>query len=122
MADFCFGYSFLPVPVKKTIFGYGPGAFVSAFKQFRWTLFPNSDVEVELKFLVSPRSQKILNLGGFDPVYGMVNVVNALTFNRGFSQRAHDKLDNVQLQLHARIYQSLIEGMGKLWTERDWTS
>jgi hypothetical protein len=121
VADFSFGYSFLPVPVKKTIFGYGPGAFKSAFKQFRFTLLENSDVEVDMLFVVSPRSQKILDLGGFDPVYSLVALLNILTLNLGFGKWAHNKLDDSQLQIHARIYQSLIDGMGKLWTERNWS-
>src|SRR5438067_1591030 len=34
-AESCFGYSFLPTPVTKGIFGYGPGMFKAAAKQFR---------------------------------------------------------------------------------------
>ena len=80
------------------------------------------DVEIEMFFLVAGRSEKILSLwGGFDPVYFTVDVLNALTFNRlGIKQRAHDKLDANQLAAHARIYQSLIEGMRSCWEEQNW--
>ena len=122
VAESCFGYSFLPVAPSKTIFGYGPGTFAAAVKQFRWILHENSDVEIEMFFLVSGRSEKILSLwGGFDPVYFSVNLVNALTLSLlGFKQRAHDKLDAAQLSVHARIYQSLLEGMRSCWEEQNW--
>ena len=112
----CFGYSFLPCPANKTIFGYGPGSFVGAVKQFRFILLENGDIEIQMFFLVSPRSEKILDLHGFDPVYSFVNIVNALTLNLlGFKQWAHDKLDAVQLGLHAKIYQSLLDGNRQVW-------
>ena len=122
IAEGCFGYSFLPIPVVKTIFGYGPGQFAAAVKQFRWILHQNSDVEIEMFFLVSGRSEKILSLwGGFDPVYFTAKVANALTINRlRLNQRVHDKLDAAQLSMHARVYQSLIEGMRKSWEEQNW--
>ncbi len=120
-AECSFGYSFLPIPVNKSVFGYGPGMFSAALKQFRWTLLENSDVEVQMFFLVAPRSQKILSLwGGFDPVYSTVDLLNALTLNRGFGRWARDKMDAFQLQVHARVYQSLLEGMRACWEEQDW--
>jgi hypothetical protein len=124
IAEFCFGYSFLPIAPSKTIFGYGPGTFTAAVKQFRWMLHENSDVEIQLIFLVSGRSEKILSLWhGFDPVYFTVNVINAITLNLlGFKQRAHDKLDAAQLSVHARIYQSLLEGMRSCWEEQNWAA
>jgi len=122
VAEFCFGYSFLPIAPSKTVFGYGPGTFYAAVKQFRWMLLENSDVEIQLIFLVSGRSEKILSLWhGFDPVYFTVNVINALTLNLlGFKKLAHDKLDASQLSIHARIYQSLLEGMRSCWEEQNW--
>lgn len=122
IADYTCGYSFLPVPVTKNIFGYGPGKFKAAFKQFRWTLLPNSEVEIEMLFLAAPRSEKLLDLGGFDPVYGIIDLLNKLTLNRGFGKWAHGKLDDFQLQVHARVYQSLLEGMKDSWTKRNWTA
>lgn len=122
VSDFTIGYSFLPVAVSKNIFGYGPGKFKAAFKQFRWTLMPNSEVEISMMFLVAPRSEKILDLGGFDPVYTLVNILNILTLNLGFGKWAHDKLDDMQLGVHARVYQSLVEGMKDMWTNRNWTA
>ena len=120
-AECCFGYSFLPTPVTKGIFGYGPGMFKAAVKQFRFILLDSGDIEIQMFFLVSTRSEKILNLGGFDPVYFSVNLANILTLNLlNIRQRAHDKLDALQLEIHARVYQSLLNGMSAYWEDRDW--
>lgn len=124
-AERCFGYSFLPCFVQKNIFGYGPGMFKAAVKQFRFILLQNGEIEIHMCFFVAPRSEKILSLGkkGRDPVYGAVNVINALTLNLlHFKQWAHDKLDASQLEVHARIYQSLLDGMKGVWENQDWIS
>ena len=121
-AECCFGYSFLPTPVTKSIFGYGPGMFKAAAKQFRFILLDNGDIEIQMFFLVSTRSEKILNLGGFDPVYFSARLANILTLNSfNLNQRAHDKLDALQLELHARVYQSLLNGMSQYWENQSWT-
>ena len=36
-------------------------------------------------------------------------------------QGAHDKLDALQLELHARVYQSLLNGMSEYWENQTWT-
>ena len=124
-SEYCFGYSFLPCPVQKSIFGYGPGEFKAAVKQFRFTLLQNGELEIQMCFFVSPRSEKILKLGkkGRDPVYGTVNILNALTLNAlQIKRRAHNKLDAIQLGVHARVYQSLLEGLKDVWENQDWIS
>jgi len=119
--EHCFGYSFLPCPVTKSIFGHGPGKFAGAVKQFRFVLLESGDVEIQMFFLVAPRSEKILNLGGFDPVYFAVNVVNGLTLNLfRVRRRAHDKIDAFLLLLHALVYQGLLDGMRGYWEGQNW--
>jgi len=114
--------SFLPTPVAKGIFGYGPGMFKAAAKQFRFILLDNGAIEIQMFFLVSTRSEKILNLGGFDPVYFSARLANILTLNSfNLNQRAHDKLDALQLELHARVYQSLLNGMSSYWENQNWS-
>ena len=121
LAECCFGYSFLPCAVTKTIFGYGPGEFKAAVKQFRFIQMESGEIEIQMSFLVSPRSEKILSLRGFDPVYSLVNVANAVTLNLlKIRQRAHDKMDFFQLDVHARVYQSLLDGMRSIWEDQDW--
>jgi hypothetical protein len=121
VAQCVFGYSFLPLAVYKSFLGFGPGRFDAAVKQFRFSLLNTGEVEVQLSFVVSPRSQKVLYLAGFDPVYGIVNLLNALTFGAlKIRQRAHDKLDSVFLSQHAKVYQALIDGMHELWEITSW--
>ena len=119
--EYCFGYSFLPCPVTPNIFGYGPGKFAAAVKQFRFLLLRSGDVEIQTFFLVSGRSDKILDLRGFDPVYSSIDFLSRLTPQRlGLSERAHDRLDALQLAAHARIYQSLLDGLGEVWENQNW--
>ena len=218
-AECCFGYSFLPCPVRKGIFGYGPGEFKAAVKQFRFLLLNSGDIEIQMFFLVSPRSEKILSvstdkrqhkrfpvkghasvllpseefsaevldigaggirilntvavpigteielrftiegynteiqakgrvascgggvigiqfprepeglndlllsLEGFDPVYSSVRLLDSLTLNLfNFKNRAHDKMDAFQLLVHAKVYQSLLDGLKDVWENQDWIS
>jgi hypothetical protein len=95
--------------------------FKAAVKQFRFILLDSGDIEIQMFFLVSPRSEKILNLGGFDPVYFSANLANILTLSAfNLRQRAHDKMDALQLELHARVYQSLLNGMRTYWENQNW--
>ena len=74
-------------------------------------------------FLVSTRSEKILNLGGFDPVYFSAKLANLLTLKMlNLNQRTHNKLDALQLELHARVYQGLLNGMSEYWENQTWRS
>jgi len=64
-----------------TIFGTSIGMrFHTAVKQFRFLLLDDGSCEVQLIFVVSPRSQKMLYLAGFDPIYGAVHLLDNLTF------------------------------------------
>src|SRR5258708_23818145 len=97
--------------------------FKAAAKQFRFVLLDTGEIEIQMFFLVSTRSEKILNLGGFDPVYFSVDLANLLTLNSlNIRQRAHDKLDALQLEIHARVYQSLLNGISAYWENQDWTA
>ena len=123
VAESCFGYSFLPLAVTPTIFGFGPGQFRAAIKQFRFLLLDRAEVEIQLAFIVSPRSQKILNLWGFDPVYTTIHGLHGLTFGSlGIKRKGHDKLDAVMLQLHAQIHHNLLTGMREMWQGRRWVA
>lgn len=117
----CFGYSFLPCPVVKSAFGYGPGQLEMAFKQFRFALLENGDLQVSMLFVSAPRSEKLLNLWGFDPVYGLIHLLDAITLGGlGIKRRAHDAIDAFLLVLHAQCYQDLIDGMRETWEGRNW--
>lgn len=121
VAECCFGYSFLPCLVEPNFFGFGPGRFGAAIKQFRFILLNSGQLEIQLAFIVAPRSQKVLYLWGFDPVYSSIHLLNALTFNLfGLKQRAHDRLDALMLGLHGRVHQNLLEDMREIWENQSW--
>ena len=104
-----FGYAFLPVAPEPSPFGFGPGHFGAAVKQFRFAPTADGGFEVSLLFLVSPRSEKVLDLGGFDPVYTTCELLDRLLFRKlGLSRRAHDRLDASMLRLHGRVHHRLL--------------
>ena len=121
VAESRFGYSFLPTTVEPNFFGFGPGRFQAAIKQFRFLLLDNGDLEIRLSFIVAPRSQKVLYLWGFDPVYTLVHLINAVTLGVfKIRRRAHDRLDAVMLSLHGNVHQNLLDGMRSIWEESHW--
>lgn len=107
-----FGYSFLPIAPEPSPFGFGPGHFGAAIKQFQFSCTPEGEFEISLAFIVSPRSEKVLNLYGFDPVYAMIDLVDRLSFRRfQVSRRLHDRLDAVMLRLHGKVHHRLLVDM-----------
>jgi hypothetical protein len=115
------GYSFVPATVHPNFFGFGPGRFGAALKLFQFCLLPEETFEIQLAFLAAPRSQKVLYLGGFDPVYGFFHLMNALTLG-GFhiKERIHDKLDTVMLRQHGDVHQSFVEGVLREMRQQNW--
>ncbi len=106
------GYSFVPATVHPNFFGFGPGRFGAALKLFQFRLLEGGELEIECAFLAAPRSQKVLYLGGFDPVYGLFHLANALTLSKfRIKERIHDKLDTVMLRQHGDVHQSFLEGL-----------
>ncbi len=116
VAEVAFGYAFLPLAPEPNIFGFGPGHFRSAIKQFHFALMADRTLEIRLAFIVAPRSEKILDLRGFDPVYSVVELLDLLTLRSiRLSRRFHDRMDAVMLRLHGRVHQNLLEEMAPLW-------
>lgn len=123
VAESCFGYSFLPCVVEPNIFGFGPGHFQAAVKQFRFFLMADGGVEARLTFLVSPRSEKILNFKGFDPVYSAVDWANALFPEKlALGEKMHERLDALMLRLHGSVHHNLLVGMRERWENSAWTA
>ena len=118
VAETAFGYAFLPLAPEPNIFGFGPGHFRSAVKQFHFVLRPDRSLEIRLAFIVSPRSEKIISIRGFDPVYSIVDVIDRIAF-RGFglSSRFHDRMDAVMLGLHGQVHQNLLADLEPFWTK-----
>jgi hypothetical protein len=123
IAQMGFGYSVLPCVVIPNIFGYGPGRFGAAVQDFRFTLMENGDLEINMDFISSPRSEKVLNIGGFDPVYSLVHVLDAITFSHGkLSTAVHNSLDAVMLKQHVRVHENVILGTRQIWDTQDWAA
>lgn len=122
VAEYRFGYTVLPYNLEPTILGYGPGRLSAAVKQFRFILLENGDLEIQINFVASPRSQKILFLfGGFDPGYRLVRLLNAITLNLlKLDQRAHDKVDAFILAQHGRVHHNLIDSLRQIWEGQNW--
>jgi len=116
VTEVAFGYTFLPLAPEPNIFGFGPGHFRSAIKQFHFALLADRTLEIRLAFIVAPRSERILDLGGFDPVYGLVELLDRLSLGSiGLSRRCHDRMDAVMLGLHGQVHQNLLDDMAPFW-------
>lgn len=115
------GYAFLQQSVEPTYFGFGPGRFGAAVKQWCFRLFSDGDVEIRIAFLVSPRSAKVLDLGGFDPVYATVAAADVLTLGAlGLRSRAQDALDTVFLRHHGDVHAGVVNDMREIWESQRW--
>jgi hypothetical protein len=115
------GYAFVPATVYPNFFGFGPGRFGTAVKLFRFGLADKRTFQVDMAFLLAPRSEKVLYFWGFDPVYSVVNLANFLTFNRmGIKRRAHDRLDAVMLRQHGQVHENFILGLSRKLQACNW--
>jgi hypothetical protein len=115
----CFGYSFLPAAVHPSIFGFGPGRFGTAVKQFDIAALHDGRVEFRLAFIVTPRSEMVLNVWGFDPVYAFSRLLDLLTFKRlNLDRRIHDRLDAQMLTQHCQVHHSFLEGIAEAFQAR----
>lgn len=122
MAQRSFGYAFLPRTVSPTIAGFGPGKFGAAVKQWRFLLYVNGDVEVRVAFLVAPRSERVLDLAGFDPVYASISLGDLMSFRTlHLRERGHDALDHVFLDHHWQVHAGVVDGLREVWEGQRWT-
>jgi len=123
VAEHSFGYSFLPLAPEASPFGFGPGHFGSAFKRFRFLLRADGALDIELMFVVSPRSEKVLDLKGIDPVYASVHFLDLLTLRKlRIRSRVHDRFDKVMLKIHGQVHYELLEAMRPCWERTRWVA
>jgi len=121
IAERVFGYAFLPRAVEHNIFGFGPGKFTAAVKQWRFLLYLNGDVEVRVAFLVT-RSQKVLDIKGFDPVYAPLHLADAFSLGvLGLRQRGHDTMDKIFLEHHGAVHADVVMGFQDIWEGQRWS-
>ncbi|MDB5692665.1 MAG: hypothetical protein JWO81_1728 [Alphaproteobacteria bacterium] len=105
------GYPFVPFAPLRNLFGYGPGKFGAALKQFSFSLTVDRRLDVEMIFAAAPRCEKMLNLGGFDPVYATLNAVEKLTFGALDAQPLRDRLETAMLLTHCAVHADFVEGL-----------
>jgi hypothetical protein len=118
-----FGYAVVPLIVLPTFVAYGPGRFYSAMKQYRILVRDDGAVTIRISFLVAPRTEKVMNFGGWDPIYGTVGLLNAVTLGTTkILPNAHDRIDRYGLGHHARVHHSLLEGLRPVWTGSSWVA
>jgi len=116
LAECRFGYAFLPCACEPSPLGFGPGRFGAGFKQFRFSLLQSGELEIRLSFVVAPRSRRVLNLRGFDPIYGSLRALDALTLGAlKLDSRVHDAFDTYFLKLHGLVHHELLVRMKSLW-------
>ncbi|PYT27789.1 MAG: hypothetical protein DMG57_17110 [Acidobacteria bacterium] len=122
VAQLCFGYAIVPWDARPTILAYGPGRFYAAIKQYRFFVMGDGSVLIEVLFVVTPRTEKILNVGGVDPVYGLTSVLDLLTFRKtGIVEWAHHSIDRYAMGHHGRVHIHMLEGMRSIWEGSDWS-
>lgn len=120
IAERVFGYAFLPRSVEHNLFGFGPGKFSAAIKQWRFLLFLNGDVEVQVAFVVT-RSQKVLDINGFDPIYASLHLADAFSLGMlGLRERGHDAMDKVFLEHHGAVHADVVMDFQDIWEGQRW--
>lgn len=121
LVDFTFGYSVLPYTVIPNPFGYGPGHFGVAFKHFQFTLLEKGELQIQMNFLLCPRSEMVLNLGGVDPVYPFFDFLDKVASKNGkLSAAAHDRLDRIFMRQHARVHENALLVTRRFWEGEGW--
>ncbi len=121
VAERVFGYAFLPREVAHNVFGFGPGHFGAAVKQWRFSLLESGDIRAQIAFIVSPRSEMVMNLGGFDPVYQPVDLMAKMMLGGfGVAEKLHDQMDRTFMHHHARVHSGLVIGMHEIFERQNW--
>jgi hypothetical protein len=109
---YSFGYAVAPWMIVPTFVAFGAGRFYSAMKQYRFFVHDSGALKIEITFIVAPRTQKIMNFGGWDPVYSTVGLLDRLTLRRtGIVRGAHDGIDHYAMGHHVRVHQNLLDGL-----------
>lgn len=109
------GYPFIDYAPIPNFFGYGPGKFGTAVKLFSFFLTHDQQVKVVMEFASAPRAEKVFDLGGVDPVYGLGDLIQAYSLGALDSRWLHDMMDTAMLVEHCSVHQLLMEGTAAVW-------
>lgn len=109
------GYPFVPFAPLRNPFGFGPGKFGAAIKQFTFSLRAGGAIDIEMLFIAAPRCKKVVDVFGLpDPIFGTVKLLELATLGLMPSQPRRDRLEKLMLETHCRVHGKLIES----WVER----
>lgn len=119
--DLTVGYPFVAYAPIPNNFGFGPGKFGVAIKNYTWQLRDNGELVVKMCFAAAPRCKKVFDFGPNvpDPVYGGAKVLKKLTLGAFPEQGFHDTLDLKMIGQHCRVHQALMDGVEQVWS--DWS-
>ncbi|OFV98813.1 MAG: hypothetical protein A3F68_13485 [Acidobacteria bacterium RIFCSPLOWO2_12_FULL_54_10] len=108
---------FAPIP---NFFGYGPGKFHMAVKNFSFLLTQDQRLKVRMTFASAPRCEKVFDFGKRipDPMYGGAALLSGLSLGLWKPHSFHDWLDMQMLVQHCRVHQTLMDGTHRVWS--DW--
>jgi len=102
-------YGFVNEKVGPRLLGFGPGKFDKAFKHYTLEDLDDSKCKLTLTVLISPRSRKVLNVMGFDPVYGCLKFIDMIFFHR---LNIYEKWKaNIELQMmkhHVNVHEEML--------------
>lgn len=102
-------YAFLPVPPHRSVFGYGPGRFGAAVKHFAVRAPFDGGLDIEVWAAMSPRSEQVLDLLGYDPVYGVVRFLDRLSGRRWrLLEWVRDEVERMMLAQHMRVHEAVL--------------
>ena len=108
---------FAPIP---NFFGYGPGKFHIAVKNFSFLLTQDQRLKVRMTFASAPRCEKVFDFGKRipDPMYGGAALLSGLSLGLWKPHSFHDWLDMQMLVQHCRVHRTLMDGTHRVWS--DW--
>lgn len=105
--SFC--YSFLNKKSGPWFLGFGPGKFERAVKHYSFSLMADGSLEVQLAFLVNPRSQRVLDLAGVDPVYDSTKLLDWVTGRRfKLFSTVQWKMEMMMMKQHVRVHEQML--------------
>lgn len=105
-------YSFVNEKVGPSFLGFGPGKFGTAFKHYSLEDIGNAQYKLTLTALISPRSQKILNIAGIDPIYGMIKIIDIFTFRQfGIYKKWRAKLELQMMKHHVSVHEEMLKNL-----------
>ncbi len=113
------GYPFIDFAPVKSYFGFGPGKFGIAAKQYSFELMDDNSLRSRMEFAAAPRCRKVFDFGRRwpDPIYGGAALLGRLSLGAWDPEIVHTVMDTEMLAQHCRVHQSLMDGLAHVWQQ-----